>query len=142
MASPTPEPTSTGSPLVLRLALAALIVAAAAVHWSVAADHGRMGGLFVLNALGYLALLGLLYLPAFRSTRWTTRRVLMGYAAVTLALFLTWGALSGEWRPLGFLAAGIELALIGLLWLDERRSGDEPPRRRPHAAAPSERAER
>lgn len=100
-----------------------LTVATAAIHFSRAAADPEIRVLFTLNGVGYLALTALLYAPLAqleRYCRWV-RWTLMGYAAVTIALYGVWGAMSGEWTiPLGPIDKLIEIGLIGLLWREER----------------------
>lgn len=104
-----------------RWAVIVLSVATAAIHFSRAAADPEIRVLFVLNGLGYLALVVLLYAPVSRLDpyrRWV-RWILMTYATVTIALYAVWGVMSGEWTvPLGPIDKLIEGALIGLLWRD------------------------
>ena len=100
-----------------------LTLAAAAIHLSRAVSNPHITALFTLNALGYLLLLALLYLPLdplVRSRR-PARRILIAYAALTFVLFFVWGAMKGEWPLIGFLDKVIEGALIALLLDEERR---------------------
>lgn len=61
--------------------------------------------MFILNGLGYLALLAALYfVPQLAEHRRLVRLVLLGYTAVTVVLW-----------------ALIELALIALLWVEDRQ---------------------
>ncbi len=75
---------------------------------------------FILNGLGYLALLAGLYLPLPQlahhrnAVRWT----LIGYAALTILLWI----LLGDRTAIGYTAKAIEVALITLLLLEARRS--------------------
>lgn len=73
---------------------------------------------FILNGLGYLALLAALYLPSLARYRNVVRLVLIGYAALTIFLWVLFGARI----PIGYIDKAIELALISLLLLDARRS--------------------
>ena len=83
--------------------------------------HLSLGGtLFTLNGLGYLGL-GLAYLasavlpmPFVRRLAWLPRVGLAGYAAVTIGAYL----LTGPYIGLGWIAKGIELAIIGLVAVD------------------------
>ena len=74
---------------------------------------------FILNGLGYLALLAALYLPIPQLARHRNlvRWVFIGYTALTLALWLA----IGERTALGFTSAASEVALIVLLLLEARR---------------------
>ena len=75
---------------------------------------------FILNGLGYLALLGALYLPIpllvpyRRQIRW----LLIGYTLLTIGLWLAFGS-----RILiGYLNKLNEVVLIALLLLEQRRT--------------------
>ncbi len=76
--------------------------------------------LFILNCLGYLTLLAALTLPIPRISdyRNLTRWVLVGYAALTIFLWILVGART----PIGYTDKVIELALISLLLIEARRS--------------------
>ncbi len=84
---------------------------------------GLRGGvpLFVLNGLGYLALLAALTLPIPRASgyRDLARRILIGYAALTVFFWIIVGART----PLGYADKLVELALVALLLLEARRHG-------------------
>jgi hypothetical protein len=75
---------------------------------------------FILNGLGYLALLAALYLPVPRLAgyrnlvRWT----LVGYTALTILLWVLFGARTF----IGYADKLIEVLLIVLLLVDVRRS--------------------
>mgnify|MGYP005845166779 CR=1 FL=1 len=76
--------------------------------------------LFILNALGYVALLAALYLPipflvGYR--RWS-RWALLGYTALTVVL---WAAI-GQRDLYAYTNKLIELVLIVLLWLEGRQA--------------------
>jgi hypothetical protein len=75
---------------------------------------------FILNGLGYLTLLAALYLPIPRITHYwnIVRWVLVGYAALTIFLWILIGART----PIGYIDKAIEVALIALLLLEVRRS--------------------
>jgi hypothetical protein len=76
---------------------------------------------FILNGLGYLTLLAALYLPIPRIARYQTlvRLVLIGYAALTIFLWVLFGLRT----PVGYIDKAIEVALIALLLVEARRSG-------------------
>jgi hypothetical protein len=108
----------------LQLAIIALTLAAAAIHMSRALANARIAELFTLNAIGYVALVGLLYVPlpvtqrGRRAVRWT----LIGYAALTFALYLVWGLMKGEWLiPIGPADKLIEALLVALLLVEARQ---------------------
>ncbi len=75
--------------------------------------------IFILNGLGYLALLAALYLPLpqLAPHRRFARLALIGYTALTILLWVAFGARS----PIGFINKANELLLLGLLILEERR---------------------
>ena len=74
---------------------------------------------FILSGLGYLALLAALYLPIPQLVRYrnAVRWVLIGYTALTILLWILFGART----PIGYTAVTIEVALIALLLLEARR---------------------
>ena len=74
---------------------------------------------FILNGLGYLALLAALYVPVPRLARHrnAVRWVLIGYTALTISLWILLGART----PIGYTALAIEVALIALLLLEASR---------------------
>jgi hypothetical protein len=108
-----------------QIAIIVLALATAAIHFSRAAADPEISVLFTLNGLGYLALVALLYAPLSlaASRRRLIRGILIGYTAVTIALYLVWGVMSGEWTiPLGPLDKLAKVALISLLWRGSQSS--------------------
>ncbi len=77
---------------------------------------------FLLNGIGYLTLLGALYLPIprLRPYRRLLRRALIGYTLLTIALWVAFGERSAT----GYLNKVNELGLVLLLLIDDRRSAD------------------
>jgi hypothetical protein len=75
---------------------------------------------FILNGLGYLTLLAALYLPIPQIARYRTlvRLVLIGYAALTIFLWV----LLGVRTPVGYIDKAIEVVLIALLLVEARRA--------------------
>jgi hypothetical protein len=79
------------------------------------------GVMFVLNAIGFLGLLGLYLLPIgfVAPYRAIVRWVLIAYSALTFILYFAFNGLSLD------LVSGItkaaELGLIAVLWLDRPR---------------------
>ena len=75
-----------------------LTVATAAIHFSRAIADPEIRVLFILNGLGYLALLSAIYLPFpwFAGRRKLAYRLLIGYVALTIILWGVWVAMSGE----------------------------------------------
>lgn len=107
---------SAAAPGTLRIGIIVLTVATALIHLYL----GLLGfPLFILNGLGYLTLLAALYLPVPQLARYhgAARWVLLGYAALTIFLWILVGART----PLGYIDKLIEVALIALLILDIRR---------------------
>ncbi|GAB4514313.1 MAG: hypothetical protein Kow0047_26100 [Anaerolineae bacterium] len=87
-----------------------LTVATAVIHFSLLFPDV----LFILNGLGYLALLVARYAPLdfLASYRATARWALMGYTALTVILWAVMGART----PIAYIDKIIEIALIVLLW--------------------------
>jgi hypothetical protein len=107
-----------------RTAGAMLTVAIVGLTAATAYVHLTLGGvLFTLNGLGYLGLAGLVVIGAVapgemvQRFSWFPRVALMGYAAVTIAGYLV----VGPYFTLGWIAKGIEVALIALLAADVMR---------------------
>ena len=73
---------------------------------------------FIINGLGYLALLGALYLPMLVPYRRQIRWLLIGYTLLTISLWLAFGSRI----VIGYLNKLNEIALIALLLLEQRRS--------------------
>lgn len=83
--------------------------------------HLGLGGLlFTLNGLGYIGLAGLIVIGAaapvaiIKRFSWFPRVALLGYTAMTIAGYLV----MGPYFTLGFIAKGIEVALIAALTVD------------------------
>jgi hypothetical protein len=76
---------------------------------------------FLFNALGYLGLLGLLYLPLRLpdSLHRLVRPVFIGYTILTIVLYIIISAQSGIWSaPLAPIAKLDELILVWQLWAE------------------------
>ena len=112
---PSTAPRS-ASDIAIRIGVVALTLMAAVVHLSLVFPDP----VFILNGIGYLALLAALYLPVprlvphRRAMRWT----LIGYATLTI---LAWVAI-GERTPLGYSTTAGEVALVLLLLVEGRRT--------------------
>lgn len=107
---------NTSANVVLRVGIVALTLGTAFIHLSLNfPDPG-----FILNGLGYLTLLAALYLPVPRIARYrgVVRWLLIGYAALTILLWI----LLGDRTAIGYTAKAIEVALIALLLLEARGS--------------------
>jgi hypothetical protein len=100
--------------LVLTTVIVGLTLATAYIHLSLG------GVLFTLNGLGYLGLAALIVVGAgapmaiVERFSWFPRVALMGYAALTIAGYLV----MGPYFTLGWIAKGIEVALIGVIVVD------------------------
>jgi hypothetical protein len=99
---------------VLTAAIVGLTLATAYIHFS-------LGGLlFTLNATGYaVAAVAILVgaatpMALIRRFSWLPRLGLVGYTATTIAAYMV----MGPYFTLGWIAKGIEVALIGLLVID------------------------
>ncbi len=99
----------------LRAGIVLLTLGTALIHLQLAFPDP----VFILNGLGYLALLAALYLPILQVARYrnAVRWVLVGYTALTIFLWVLFGARI----PIGYTAVTIEVALIVLLLLEARR---------------------
>ena len=100
--------------VLLTAAIVGLTLATAYIHLS-------LGGLlFTLNGLGFIGLAGLVVIGAVspialvKRFSWFPRVALIGYSAMTIAGYLV----MGPYFSLGFIAKGIEVALIALLVVD------------------------
>ena len=107
------QPTTRGA---LGIGIAVLTMATALIHLQL----NFPDPVFILDGLGYLALLAALFLPIPQISRHrnVVRLVLTGYAAPTIFLWVLIGART----PIGYVDKVIEVALISLLLLDTRRS--------------------
>lgn len=97
----------------LQYAIIILTVITAVIHFALAFDYT-----FILNGLGYLALLGALYLPIpfFERYRKWIRWALIIYTAVTVAL---WAVITGaSFKVIDYFTKAVEIALIVCLWLE------------------------
>jgi len=100
--------------VLLTAAIVGLTLATAYIHLS-------LGGLlFTLNGLGFVGLAGLVVIGAVsqidlvKRFSWFPRVALIGYAGMTIAGYLV----MGPYFSLGFIAKGIEVALIALVVVD------------------------
>ena len=102
--------------LALRIAIALLTAITAVIHFSILFPDV----MFILNGLGYLALLAALYapVPALEGHKPLIRWVFVGYTSLT---FLIWLAV-GERTPIAFVDKAVELALIVLLLVERSRT--------------------
>ena len=102
------------SDTVLRGGIVLLTLGTALIHLQLAFPDP----VFILNGLGYLTLLVALYLPQLARYRNVVRWVLVGYAALTIILWILIGARTS----IGYIDKAIEVTLIALLLIEIRRS--------------------
>jgi hypothetical protein len=114
----------------LRIGIVALALATAIIHIVLAIPLTLIG--FYLNGLGYIGLTAALFLPQLHQYRRHVRWLLMGYTGLTIVL---WAVLGQPYTAIGYVDKAIELALVGLLWLDQRRSSRRDDRYRLAGAA-------
>lgn len=100
----------------LQYAIIALTVATAVIHFTLVFPSP----LFILNGLGYLVLLGALYLsiPQLADYRSLVRWALIAYTALTVILWV----IMGSRTPIAYFDKLIEVLLIVLLWIESRQS--------------------
>jgi hypothetical protein len=104
--------------MALRVAIVVLAPSTAYIHYTLG------GMMFMLNALGFLVL-GLAMvapLAIASSYRWLIRAALIVFALMTIGGWLMFG---GRY-DMGYLATGIEVALIVLLFIEMFRYDDGP----------------
>ena len=112
-----PPSTSRVGGAVLTAAIVALTLTTAYIHFSLG------GVLFTLNALGYLGLAVALVVgaaaphPLSDRFSWLPRVGLAGYTLVTIGAYLV----MGPYFSLGWLAKGVEVAILALLAVDVLR---------------------
>jgi hypothetical protein len=99
-----------------QIALIIFTTITALLHFERAIQDPDIRILFILNGLGYFALLASFYMPAFQKFHKLVRWTFIAYTAVTILLYFVWVAMSGEWTiPLGPIAKIVEAAMIVLL---------------------------
>lgn len=99
----------------LQAGITVLALATAIIHFTLVFPSP----LFILNGLGFLALLAALYapLPFLAPYRAWARWALIGYTALTVILWV----IVGLRAPIGYVTKVIEVALIVLLLLEGRQ---------------------
>src|SRR5919202_781521 len=107
-ATPSTAPRSAVD-IAIRIGVVVLTLTTAVVHLSLLFPDL----VFILNGLGYLTLLGALYLPIARLVpyRRVVRWTLIGYATLTISLWIA----IGERTLLGFSTTADEVVLVILL---------------------------
>jgi hypothetical protein len=103
----------------VRVGIVAFGLTTAIIHIVLAVPLTLIG--LYLNGLGYIVLVTALFVPRLRGYRRQIRWVLMGYTALTILL---WVVLGQPYTTIGYVDKGVEVGLIGLLWLDQRRSAE------------------
>lgn len=99
-----------------QIALIALTLITALIHFQRAMEDPDIRILFILNGLGYFALLAAFYMPVFQRSHNLVRWAFIVYTAITILLYFVWVAMSGEWTiPLGPIAKILEAAIIVIL---------------------------
>jgi hypothetical protein len=76
--------------------------------------------LFLINGIGYLVLVTALYLPGLRQYQQLIRWLLIAFVAVTIVMYLLIAGLRPN--PLGLFDKAVEIALIVLLLVEDRRA--------------------
>ena len=99
----------------LRSCIIALTIVTALIHISLLFPDP----VFIMNGLGYLGLLGALYLPIPQLAPWRRqiRWLLIGYTLLTIALWLAFGSRI----PIAYISKVDELLLVACLLLENRR---------------------
>jgi hypothetical protein len=99
-----------------QIVLIVLTIITAVIHFERAIQDPDIRILFILNGLGYFALLAAFYMPMFQSYHRMVRWTFVIYTAVTILLYFVWVAMSGEWTvPLGPIAKVVEAAMIYII---------------------------
>lgn len=97
-----------------------LTILTAVVHLFLGLHHGftfsLLPTLFLLNGIGYLVLLVALYLPALATIQPAVRWVLIGYAALTIIVWIY--ITHAEFDPLDYIVKLAEIVLVILLCVE------------------------
>jgi hypothetical protein len=101
----------------LRVAIIVLTLGTALTHMSLLFPDV----MFILNGLGYLGLLGALYLPipVLAGRRRMVRWALIGYTLLTIVLWVAFGLR----EPIGYLNKLNEVLLVAALIVEDRAEG-------------------
>jgi hypothetical protein len=102
----------------LQIGIMALTAATAVIHLT----RNFPDPVFILNGVGYLALLAALYLPlaALEERRALVRYGLMGFAALTILAWIGIGDKHLATGYVGYIDKAIEIVLILLLWMENQ----------------------
>ena len=100
----------------LQIGIIVLTLVTAIIHFTLVFPSA----MFIVNGLGYLALLAALFapIPQLAGYRRVVRWVLLGYTALTVVLW----AIMGSRIPIAYVDKVIEVVLIILLWLESRQN--------------------
>jgi hypothetical protein len=104
----------------LQWGVVGLTVITAVIHLflGITSDMPMFLVLFILNGIGYLALIAALYfLKMFATNQSLIRYALMAFTAVTFVLYFVFNW-PNIWGPVGIVDKAVELVLIVLLWMD------------------------
>ena len=101
-----------------QIGIIVLTIATALIHLFLAAVFPPMRLLFILNGVGFLALLVSYFLPQLSNYRNLINGALITFAAVTVVGYFVVNGIKPD--PLGWITKLIEIALIVLLGLDRR----------------------
>jgi hypothetical protein len=105
----------TKSKMLYRVLMGVAVLVTAVVHFYLGFAYNAV--IFILNAIGFLGLFGLLVipLPLFQSRRRWVSLGLIGYSALTILL---WAVLNGKLDAASISAKLAELVIIITVWLD------------------------
>ncbi len=98
-----------------------LTIITALIHFYISFQFADGSGfIFLLNGIGYLGLLGAIYLPIAFLARYRSLWCwcLLAYTALTVALWFFIGASDSS---IAYVDKVVELVLIFLVWLEARR---------------------
>ncbi len=100
-----------------KIAIILLTIATAGIHFTLLFPDP----IFILNGLGYLALLAAYFLPLpfAKDNLSLVRWAFIGYTAVTVLAWVVMGEKSWPAGMMGYATKLIEVALLALLWRDK-----------------------
>jgi len=107
-----------------RILIVVLTLITAVIHvyfYTTDPKGGLLFTMFLLNAIGYIGLLGLLYLPLGlpATLHRLVRPVFIGYTILTILLYIIISASSGIWSfPWAPVAKVAEVLLVWQLWAE------------------------
>lgn len=109
--------------VLLTLATALIHIYLGATTWG---NNSTMGALFVLDGIGYIVILALLYFSGRTGHgRSTMRWILILYTLLTLILYFVFNGSNAFSNTLGLITKAIEAVLIILLFLDRGNDREE-----------------